>query len=87
MTIEDVLKPPVEAKVKAAATGAGVGVAVAEFVNWVIDRYAITPDVVGDLPAPVSVAVPLLVAAGLAWLAGYRARHTARPDLGEGVGA
>jgi hypothetical protein len=73
-------KPPTEAKVKAASIGAGVGVAVAELVNWTIDTYLITPHVTGDLPAPVSVAVPLLVATGLAWLAGYRARHTPRAD-------
>lgn len=69
---------PVEAKVKAASVGAGAGVAVAELINWALDNYLITPHITGDLPAPVSVAVPLLVAAGLAWLAGYRARHTPR---------
>jgi hypothetical protein len=70
---------PVETKVKAASIGAGAGVAVAALVNWMLDTYLITPHVTGDLPAPVSVAVPLLVAAGLAWLAGYRAEHSPRP--------
>ncbi len=69
---------PVEAKVKAATVGAGAGVAVAELATWALDNYLITPGVVGDLPAPVSVAVPLLIASGLAWWAGYRARHTPR---------
>lgn len=70
---------PTEAKVKAATVGAGAGVAVAELLTWALDNYVITPNVVGDLPAPVSVAVPVLVAAGLAWWAGYRAKHTPRP--------
>jgi high-affinity Fe2+/Pb2+ permease len=72
--------PPTEAKVKAATYGAGAGVAVAELLTWALDNYLITPNVVGDLPAPVSVAVPLLIAAGLAWYAGYRAKHTPRPS-------
>jgi len=72
-------RPPTETKVKAATAGAGIGVAVAELLTWALDTYVITPHVVGDLPAPVSVAVPLLVAAGLAWVAGYQARHSPRP--------
>lgn len=78
--------PParVERKVNAAATGAGLGVALAELICWILDFYVITPKVTGDLPAQVSVAVPLAVAAGLAWFAGYKARHTHRPDLTDG---
>ncbi|MFI7608768.1 hypothetical protein ACIBTV_27160 [Micromonospora sp. NPDC049366] len=75
----------VETKVTAAATGAGAGVALAELLCWILDYYLITPKIVGDLPAQVSVAVPLAVAAGLAWIAGYKAKHTHRPDLHEEV--
>lgn len=69
---------PTESKVKAATAGAGAGVAVAELLTWLLDTYVVTPHVTGDLPAPVTVAVPLLVAAGLAWVAGYQARHSPR---------
>lgn len=70
---------PVETKVKAAAIGAGTGAVLAEFVCWLLDDYIITPHVTGDLPTPVSAAVLVAVTAGLAWLAGYRARHSPRP--------
>ncbi|GAA3750674.1 holin [Micromonospora maritima] len=72
---------PVERKVHAAATGAGAGVVLAQLVCWVLDNYALTPGVTGDLPSEVSVAVPLAVAYATAWIAGYKARHTPRPDL------
>lgn len=75
--------PParVERKVTAAAAGAGTGAVLAQLICWALDNYFITPTVSGDLPAEVSMAVPLAVASGLAWLAGYRARHTHRPDI------
>lgn len=72
------VKLPVELKVKAATAGAGAGVAIAELATWVLDAYVITPNVTGDLPRPVSVVVTLAVAAGLAWWAGWRAKHTPR---------
>lgn len=58
-------------KVKAAATGAGAGIIVAEVINWAIDTYAHTPEVAGDLPTAVSGFVTFMVGAGLAWAAGY----------------
>ena len=70
---------PVETKVKAATIGAGAGAVIAEFINWILDDYLITPHVTGDLPTPVSGVVLVAVAAGLAWLAGYNAKHTPRP--------
>ena len=73
---------PIERKVHAAATGAGAGVALAQLLCWAIDNYVLTPGTTGDLPAEVSVAVPLAVAYATAWFAGYQARHTPRPDLG-----
>lgn len=69
---------PTETKVKAAAGGAGAGVVVAEATNWVLDNYVHTPGVTGDLPTPVSAVVVVGVTAGLAWLAGWLAKHTPR---------
>jgi hypothetical protein len=74
---------PVETKVKASTLGAGAGAIVAEFINWVLDEHVITPGVTGDLPLPVSGLVLLACTSGLAFAAGFRARHTPRPDLGQ----
>lgn len=61
---------PVERKVKAASSGA----AVAGLVLWVLQVYVFA----GDVPDPVVVAVGALVPAVVAWVAGYRAKHTPR---------
>lgn len=74
---------PVETKVKAGTLGAGAGAIVAEAINWALDQYVITPNVTGDLPAPLSLFVLLLCTSGVAYLAGFRATHTPRPDLGQ----
>jgi hypothetical protein len=71
-------KPPTEAKVKAAATGAGLGAAVGGLLCWLVDAYAITPGVEGDLPPAVSTVVLAGAAAGVAWLSGYVAKHSPR---------
>lgn len=71
----------VETKVKAATAGAGIGYLLSQAVLWELDAHVFTPGTVGDLPAPVTSGVPIVVGMALAWVAGYRARHTARPDL------
>ncbi|MEU0634522.1 holin [Streptomyces sp. NPDC005989] len=68
---------PVEAKVKAASAAtflAGLAVAVLN---------AITADssLLGPLPSWVQAPLLALVPAALAWLAGYRARHTPRDHV------
>ncbi|WP_433235569.1 hypothetical protein ACQPYK_25570 [Streptosporangium sp. CA-135522] len=71
-------KPPVEAKVKAmglASYLAGVaGMAVLQAVADNPSMIALMPDWVEALVLP-------LVPTGLAALAGFKARHTPRPDL------
>lgn len=65
----------VETKVKAATAGAGLGVILSDLALYLADlRW-------GPLSAAVSAAVPLVVATGLTWAAGYRAHHTRRTDL------
>lgn len=72
---------PIEGKVKAATTGAGIGAALAQLICWALDLYVLTPGTEDGVPAPVSIGVTALIAAGLAYAAGYRAKHTPRSDL------
>ncbi|MEV0586305.1 hypothetical protein [Nonomuraea sp. NPDC050310] len=71
-------RPPVEAKVKWASVGAYLGAVAGTAVLQAIDAdhslIAILPDWLEALTIP-------LLPTGLAWLAGFRAKHTARPDL------
>ncbi|WP_327333726.1 holin [Streptomyces anulatus] len=65
---------PVEAKVKAASIAtflAGLAIAV-------LNTVAADSSLLGPLPSWVQAPVLALVPAGLAWLAGYQARHTPR---------
>jgi len=70
--------PPIERKVKAAtiavyiATSALLGI-----LNGVTDA-----NLVAGLPDWLEVFVAPLLPAAAAWIAGYRAKHTPRPDLG-----
>jgi hypothetical protein len=73
----------VERKVQAGTAGAGVGVTIAALALWLVDRYVYTPGTVGDVPDALSAGVTVLVAAVVAYAAGWLARHTPRPDLGE----
>lgn len=72
-------KPPVEVKVKAMTLvsylGGVAGVAVLQALNADHSLIEFLPDWVE------AVAIPLLPTA-LAAVAGYRAKHTPRPDLG-----
>jgi hypothetical protein len=83
------VNPPVEAKVRAASVGAtagaGIGTALAAFLVWMLDSYVFEPAVSNSVPWPVQglvwALVPLLLAGGAAYRAGYQAKHTPRPDL------
>lgn len=76
------VKPPIETKVNAATVGAGSGVVIAQAILWILDQYVFGPGKEGDVPGPVTILVTVAVSAALAWVAGYRAKHTPRPDLG-----
>lgn len=71
----------VEHKVTASTFGAGAGVTVAGFVNWVLAEY------VFHEPAPLEVQafVLLLVTVAGAFGAGYLAPHTSRAGGGRAV--
>ncbi|MFJ2848338.1 holin [Streptomyces rubiginosohelvolus] len=65
---------PVEAKVKAASTGAFLaGLAIAMLNAVVADN-----SLLGPLPAWLQAPLLALVPTALAWLGGYQARHTPR---------
>jgi hypothetical protein len=77
---------PVEAKVKAATVGAAGGGAVGAFLLWALGvlLWGAPSDAdsatlaVAAVPAPVAGVVLLGIPAVVAWVAGYRARHTPR---------
>lgn len=65
---------PVETKVTAATVGAGTGTVISTFVVWGLDELVWKgPETV---PEPVVGMVYLVISAGLAFLAGYKAKHT-----------
>ena len=63
---------PVEAKVSAATAAA----ALSSLLVWALQTYAFR----GEVPAPVSAAVQVIVPAAFAFLAGWFTRHTYRAD-------
>lgn len=65
---------PVERKVYASTIGAGAGLTVSNFVLWIVDKIW-WPDPAVDIPLPVSAFAELVVTTGLAFLAGYFAKH------------
>ncbi|MEV0313510.1 hypothetical protein [Nonomuraea fuscirosea] len=69
---------PVERKVTAAAAGSYLGLvailSVLQTVNADLDLIAILPDWLESLTIPL---LPGLIS----WVSGYKAKHTARPDL------
>lgn len=67
---------PIETKVTAGTTGAVLSAA----ALWALDEYVFRAN---DVPAPISALVTLLVVGVVTYLAGFSARHTARPDLGQ----
>jgi hypothetical protein len=71
------MQRPIETKVTAATFGAALG----GTLLWLVDTVVLTPDVLGDVPDPVGNLI-MIVGAGLgAWIAGFAAKHTHRPDL------
>lgn len=74
------MNAPVETKVKAATTGAGLGAAAGALACWLVDAYLLTPDVQGDLPPAVAGFVMAAVAAGAAWASGWLAKHSPRSE-------
>lgn len=76
------MQRPVETKVTSATLGAALG----GTLLWLIDATVLTPNVLGDVPDPVGNLI-MIVGAGLgAWIAGYAAKHTHRPDLSDHAG-
>jgi hypothetical protein len=77
-----------ETKVIAAASGAGAGVIVGEFVDWTLGvtvwhqstAASASADAIKAVPAPVAALVGLALSVLGAALAGWKAAHTSRPD-------
>lgn len=68
------IKRPVERKVYAATIGAGAGLTVSNFVLWAVDTIW-WPETTVEIPLPVAAFVELIVTVGLAFVAGYFAKH------------
>jgi hypothetical protein len=64
---------PIETKV----TAATIGAAVSGLGLWALQTYVFK----GELPLPVTAAVQTIVPAIVAFIAGWLAQHTPRPDL------
>ena len=83
------MKAPIEAKVIAAAWGAGLGGASSTFILWLLGFlcWGASPaadkatDAVAAVPQPVAALIFIAVASLGAGLGGYEAPHTDRPDL------
>lgn len=72
---------PIETKVKASAIGAGAGAIIASFILWLLDGAFFNGTGEPDVPLPLAAFVTLVVSTGLAFAAGYQAKHTQRPNL------
>lgn len=70
-----------EDKVKAATLGAGAAGTVTTFCLWALDCAFWNGDGPPDVPIPVVGLVGLIVPAAGAFIGGYVARHTPRPDV------
>lgn len=81
MRPDPIPKPVTERKVTAAALGSIGGASWGAAALWLIDEYVIGAGVQGDVPAPLQWAVLTAAGAITAYVAGRRAKHTARPDL------
>lgn len=80
---------PVESKVIAATAGSGLGAALSAFLLWLVGVLAFgassaadqVPKALAAVPEPVGALLAILVAIGGAFIGGYAAPHTHRPDL------
>ena len=81
---------PIEKKVNAGAASGGGGIIIANALVWLLGASVWGAGFAADhveaayaaVPAPVTVLINVGIGSGLAWLGGYLARHTTRPDLG-----
>ncbi|MGN9802079.1 hypothetical protein [Micromonospora sp. L32] len=74
---------PIESKVKAATVGAGGSAAViTPAVLWLVDELWFNGAAAPAVPLPLVGVIGLVVTGACAFVAGYLAKHTARPDLG-----
>jgi len=79
----------VEAKVIAATAGSGLGAALSAFLLWIVGVFAFgassaadqVPKALAAVPEPVGALLAILVAILGAFIGGYSAPHTSRPDL------
>lgn len=71
-------KGPVEKKVKASAYATYGGVVL---LMLIMQGVSNDPGMIAFLPDWLETLIIPLVPAGLTWAAGYRAKHTPRPDL------
>ena len=79
----------IETKVIAAAAGSGLGAALSAFLLWVLGVTAFgapgnadqVAKALAAVPEPVGALLAILVAIGGAFIGGYVAPHTHRPDL------
>ena len=84
----------IESKVIAAAAGSGLGAALSAFLLWVVGVTAFgassaadqVPKALAAVPEPVGALLAILVAIVGAFIGGYAAPHTPRPDLTPPVG-
>ena len=85
----------IESKVIAAAAGSGLGAALSAFLLWVVGVTAFgasstadqVPKALAAVPEPVGALLAILVAILGAFIGGYAAPHTSRPDLAPTVAA
>src|SRR5450756_15093 len=79
----------IEAKVIAPTAGSGLGAALSAFLLWIVGVFAFgassaadqVPKALAAVPEPVGALLAILVAIGGAFIGGYSAPHTHRPDL------
>jgi hypothetical protein len=69
---------PVETKVTAATAGAGVGAVLSTFILWALDALVFKG---AGVPEALVGVVTVVVSALSAYIAGWQAKHTTRPDL------
>ncbi len=82
---------PIEGKVWAATVGTGAGAMVSGFIVWLLGvvvwqspfTAAGATQAVASVPSPVVGIVGLVITVGAAFLGGYWAKHTPRPEADE----